>query len=54
MPAGVSSGEATKYIQLYGNLAVEGVIYKNLFCKLCASSACLGLTPYSGWESGGW
>ena len=52
MPAGVSSGEATKYMGYMATSPYEGVIYKDMFLQIC-EPACLGLTPCSGWESGG-
>ena len=35
MPAGVSSGEATKYMKYMATSPYEGVIYKDMFLRIC-------------------
>ena len=35
MPAGVSSGEATKYMKYMATSPYEGVIYKDMFLPIC-------------------
>ena len=37
MPAGVSSGEATKYMKYMATSPYEGVIYKDMFFKYVQS-----------------